>query len=83
MMVSPLHIVSLARSYSAATELPIVTISSRIFDDSKKISAMEAGADITLRRYNMALAWFADNWPEDAVWPEEVARPAVPEKGAA
>ncbi len=79
-MISAQHIVSLATVYSAATAVPIGTISHRVFDDGKKIQAMEAGADITLRRYNMALRWFAENWPVDAIWPSEVARPSDSEK---
>jgi hypothetical protein len=36
---------------------------------------LRAGGDITVSRYNAAVTWFADNWPEGAQWPDEVVRP--------
>lgn len=40
------------------------TVSHRVFGDSKKLTALRSGADITLRRFNDAMSWFEDNWPE-------------------
>jgi len=39
------------------------TVSHRVFGDSKKLTALRTGADITLRRFNEAMMWFASNWP--------------------
>ncbi len=39
------------------------TVSHRVFGDSKKLSALRDGADITLRRFNEAMRWFDQNWP--------------------
>lgn len=75
MMISPDHIVRLASIYAEAEAKPLVTVSSRVFGDSKKLSAMADGADITVRRYAQALQWFSDNWPANAQWPEELERP--------
>ena len=44
--------------------------------DSKKLGAIEAGSDIQVRRHEKALRWFADNWPEGAIWPVHVTIPA-------
>lgn len=42
------------------------------------------GSDITVGRLEAAVRWFSAHWPEDAPWPEGIARPApvVPEDAA-
>lgn len=74
-------LLTLVDCYSAATGLPDSTVSYRLFDDTKKIANMRAGADITVGRFNHAVRWLSDNWPEGAVWPETIARPVseIPE----
>ncbi|WP_280322187.1 hypothetical protein [Sulfitobacter faviae] len=49
------------------------TVSHRVFGDSKKLSALRAGSDITIKRYNAALVWFAQNWPEGIEKPPALA----------
>ncbi|UIJ31493.1 hypothetical protein LV780_04770 [Cereibacter azotoformans] len=39
------------------------TVSYRVFGDSKKLSALRAGADITVSRFNAAMEWFEKNRP--------------------
>lgn len=46
------------------------TVSHRVFEDSKKISALRTGAGIDVRRFNSALCWFFHNWPEGHVPPK-------------
>lgn len=45
------------------------TLSSRMFDDSKKLAALRAGGEITVGRYNGAMAWLAEHWPDTAEMP--------------
>jgi len=53
-----------ADQYKAAAGISDdTTVSYRVFGDTKKLSAMRAGADITVRRFNAAMAWFDANWP--------------------
>lgn len=75
-MVTPENLLSLAKSYAEANGVPLVTVSFRAFGDSKKLAAIQAGADVTTRRYASALHWFSDNWPADTAWPTGIARPA-------
>ncbi len=72
----------LASLYQEATALKPVTLSWRLFGDSKKLGAIENGADIQVTRYERAVQWLSDNWPPNAVWPADVPRPA-PAEGAA
>lgn len=68
-------ILFLARAYAAHVGIDLSAVSWRVFGDSKKLPAIDAGGDLHTRRYEKALQWFADHWPETAVWPEEIERP--------
>ena len=71
------HLLSVTDAYKSALGIEDTTVSARVFNDSKKLTALRTGADITVGRYNGAMHWFSANWPEGAVWPASVARPAV------
>lgn len=71
------HIIAIADEYGRAANVEEKTVSSRVFQDSKKLSAIRNGSDITVGRYNAALAWFSANWPAGASWPADVPRPIV------
>lgn len=73
------HLITVADEYGRATQVEDKTVSSRVFQDSKKLTAIRGGADITVGRYNAALEWFSANWPEQAEWPHDVPRPQVRE----
>lgn len=75
-MVTARDILALAEPFAVATNVPLTTVSSRVFDDSKKLAAIDAGADLTLTRFARAVEWFAANWPDNAVWPVGVERPS-------
>lgn len=71
------HLIVLARAYTQATGLKTTTLSYRVFDDTKKLGSILAGSDIQTGRYEKAMQWFSDNWPQDLTWPEEIARPTA------
>lgn len=71
------HLLSVADAYKAATGLEDVTLSHRLFADSKKLTALRNGADITLGRFNASMLWLSANWPAGAKWPNDVVRPAT------
>lgn len=77
-MIEIAHLLRLADAYQSATALEDVTLSHRIFGDSKKLAALRAGADITVTRFNNALLWFSANWPNPVEWPADVVRPDSP-----
>ena len=76
-MIEIAHFISLADAFIAATSIKDVTLSHRMFGDSKKLTAIRNGSDITVGRLNSAIEWLSANWPENAVWPENVGRPVV------
>lgn len=70
------QLLAISREYADAEQVSTSTVSWRVFGDSKKIAAIQGGADIQTRRFERAIQWFSDNWPEGAVWPADVPRPA-------
>jgi hypothetical protein len=63
-----------------------VTISYRMFGDSKKLAALRGDADITLGRFNSAMVWLATNWPEGHDLPPHLVPyvpPTTPKEDAA
>jgi hypothetical protein len=50
------------------------TLSHRIFGDTKILGRLRAGGEITVGRFNMALAWFDQHWPEGAEVPPLLLR---------
>lgn len=70
-------LLTLSDTFCAAHGIAETTLSSRIFNDGKRISAVRAGADIGARRLERAVEWLSAHWPESAPWPDHVRRPQV------
>lgn len=70
-------LLTVARRYAEVEGVPLTTVSSRALNDGKKLSALEGGADINVKRLERALVWFSTNWPAGAVWPDDVSRPSA------
>lgn len=67
-----------ARAYCEARRLSLARTSTLVFNEGKKLDLIASGsADLATGRFERAMQWFSDNWPEDAKWPAEVARPAA------
>jgi hypothetical protein len=72
-------LVLLARTFCESRSLSLARVSTLVFNDGAKLSALEAGeCDIGTKRLGKAVLWFSANWPDGAVWPENVARPDSP-----
>jgi len=69
------RLISLIERYCEVTGIAEATLSSRVFRDGKRVSAIRAGSDVGVRRMSMAVQWFSDNWPGSADWPDGVPRP--------
>lgn len=64
-MIDRFDLVRAADCYrGAAGGLSEKTLSYRMFRDSKKLAALRGSADITVGRFNAAMCWMAENWPE-------------------
>lgn len=70
-----LQLIDLSNRYCVATERTRSAVSKRVFNDGKVLDKLAAGGDLTTSRYQMALLWFSENWPENAEWPTGIPRP--------
>jgi hypothetical protein len=71
------QLLAVARAYSVAEGIDLSTTSWRALGDSKKLTAIENGADIQVGRFERTLIWFSQNWPPNIEWPAGIARPAT------
>ncbi len=76
-MLQIAHLLALADEYQRIDPVEDKTLSSRVFDDSKKLTALRGDSDITVGRFNTAVQWFSDNWADGAKWPTHISRPNV------
>lgn len=68
-------LIAVARAYAEAEDIDLSTVSWRALGDTKKLGAIVGGRDIQVRRFEKTMQWFADHWPEAAIWPADVTRP--------
>lgn len=70
------QLIKVAKAYCEARGLSLARVSVLIFNDGKKLKAIEEqGVDLSTGKFEFAMQWFSTNWPEEAEWPEEVGRP--------
>lgn len=81
-MLQIAHLLALADEYQRIDPVEDKTLSYRVFADSKKLTALRAKSDITTGRFNAAVQWFSDHWPDGARWPLGVSRPRQSERAA-
>ena len=71
------QLVAVSAAYRESTGIKVSTLSFRVFRDGNKLPAiLDKGADITTSRFEAAMVWFSDNWPDGLGWPDGVPRPA-------
>lgn len=54
--------------------MKLTSLAVSISGDGRMFGRIERG-QFMVDRYDRVLAWFAENWPEDAEWPAGVPRP--------
>lgn len=75
------QLIRVADAYCKAKDVSLSRVSTLIFNDGKRLGAIRDGADLYTGRFEQALQWFSDHWPEgDETWPVGVPRPAAVER---
>lgn len=70
-----LQLLTLADAYCKARKLSRARVSTIVFNAGKALDRIASGKDLTTGNWERAMAWFHDNWPEGAEWPQSVKRP--------
>lgn len=75
------HLLELARRYEAKTGTSASTVGKRALNDNTVFARLEAAKiGFGIRTYDRLVGWFAENWPPETEWPEEIERPAADQK---
>jgi len=69
------HLIACATAYAAARGIELVTVARLATGDWRFIQRLQDGASFTARKYDAAMTWFAENWPEGTPWPNDAPRP--------
>lgn len=70
------QLIAVTNQYAEARGLSLARVSTLVFNDGSKIGDLVNGdVDLVTRRFERAMQWFSDNWPDGADWPPQVKRP--------
>jgi hypothetical protein len=70
------ELILVSDAYAAARGLSRARVSTIVFNAGGALDRIVAGKDLTTGNFERAMRWFSDNWPDNAVWPDKVERPA-------
>lgn len=72
------NLLACASAYGEARKVSLSTIGRLAAGDWRFFDRLDdEGKTFTARKYDEVISWFSERWPEDAVWPSEVARPEI------
>lgn len=74
-MVNIDQFLELADTYAEKMQLAESTVSTRIFNDGKRLRMLRDGNDVGIRKVEDAVKYFSENWPEGVAWPKRIPRP--------
>jgi hypothetical protein len=70
------HLLSLIAAFSAASDRAESTVAQVAAGDWRFFTHLRASKGFRVGTYDRVVAWFSANWPEGAVWPDDIDRPA-------
>lgn len=71
------NLMACASAYAAARSVSISTVGRLAAGDWRFFDRLDDDAKtFTARKYDEVIVWFSERWPDDAVWPAQVARPS-------
>ena len=70
-------LISVADAYASARGLSRSRVSTIVFNAGLALDRIASGRDLNTGNWERAMRWFSENWPEGAVWPDDVERPQV------
>jgi hypothetical protein len=71
------HLILLIETFASARGLSPSRVSTVALNAGHTYQNLLDGKDITVGRFERAMRWFSENWPEDAEWPADVPRPTA------
>jgi hypothetical protein len=81
-MTSIESLIAVFDAYAASSRQAEATVATKFLGRGNRMSELRAGGDMGARTIARALQAFSNHWPEGAVWPEGVERPALSSEAA-
>ena len=69
------QLLTVANIYCEQMGISRARLSTLVLSGGQRLDRIERGSDIATATFERTMLWFSKNWPETAVWPEEVPRP--------
>ena len=64
------NLIRLAEVYCAFKGIKLATLSRKVMADAPALEKIKAGrGSTTLTKFDFAMSWFDEHWPEDLPWP--------------
>ncbi|MBS7545084.1 hypothetical protein [Ancylobacter oerskovii] len=69
------NLIACAEAFASARDLKLSTVGRLVANDGQFFERIKSGS-FTARKYDEAIRWFDENWPDSGSWPVAVARPS-------
>lgn len=68
------QLLTIANAYAAHRKMSLGTLGGRIAHHGNFFAKLADGHDCTTGKYETAMRWFEDHWPDDLEWPDGCLR---------
>ncbi len=69
------RLVALMGRFAEHTGLSISTVSRHATGSGDTVARLQRGGTMTIKRFDRAVRFLSDNWPDSIAWPADVPRP--------
>jgi len=69
--------VYISQQQSTGRRCASATLSTKLFSSGRRMDQLRSGSSsLTTAKWEYAMQWLSDNWPDGAKWPDGIDRPA-------
>lgn len=69
------RLVALMARFAKHTGLSISTVSRHATGSGDTVARLQRGGTMTIKRFDRAVGFLSDNWPDSVAWPADIPRP--------
>lgn len=74
------RLVTLMDRFAKHSGLSVSTVSRHATGSGDTVARLQRGGTITIKRFDRAVRFLSDNWPDSLAWPADVPRPRSPRR---
>ena len=76
------RLVALMGRFAKHSGLSVSTVSRHATGSGDTVARLQRGGTITIKRFDRAVRFLSDNWPDSLAWPADVPRPLPPRRAS-